>query len=68
LIKETFTLGVNLYNFTRHLKILRIKLQNARNLALWQQRALAMAAGLTDHIWTVEELLAIVFVPPRTNS
>jgi hypothetical protein len=24
----------------------------------WQQRTPAMAAGLTDHIWTLEELLS----------
>jgi len=29
----------------------------------WQPRTPAMAAGLTDHIWTVKELLKTV-VPP----
>jgi hypothetical protein len=33
----------------------------------WQQRSPAMAAGLTDHIWTVKELLETV-VPPSLNN
>ena len=33
----------------------------------WQQRSPAMAAGLTDHIWTVKELLKTV-VPPSLNN
>jgi hypothetical protein len=27
-----------------------------------------MAAGLTDHIWTVKELLTLVLVPHLTNT
>lgn len=30
----------------------------------WRQRTPAMAAGLTDHIWTMDELLSFR-VPPR---
>ena len=33
----------------------------------WQQRSPAMAAGLTDRIWTVKELLKTV-VPPSLNN
>ena len=33
----------------------------------WRQRSPAMAAGLTDHIWTVKELLTTV-VPPLLNN
>lgn len=29
----------------------------------WQPRSPAMAAGLTDHIWTIEELLMAVAAP-----
>jgi len=32
----------------------------------WQQRTPAMAAGLTDHVWSLEELL-LFQVPPRTQ-
>ena len=34
---------------------------------LWEPRTPAMAAGLTDHVWTVKELLLSVF-PPSTNN
>ena len=34
----------------------------------WQPRTPAMAARLTDHIWTVKELLTVVLVPPLTNT
>ena len=33
----------------------------------WRQRSPAMAAGLTDHIWTVKELLKTV-APPLLNN
>jgi hypothetical protein len=33
----------------------------------WRQRSPAMATGLTDHIWTVKELLTTV-VPPSSNN
>lgn len=29
----------------------------------WQQRTPAMAAGLTDHVWTLEELLRYRVLP-----
>ena len=31
----------------------------------WQPRTPAMAAGLTNHIWTVKELLTVI-APPNT--
>ena len=34
----------------------------------WQPRSPAMAAGLTDHIWTVKELLKTVVLPSITNT
>jgi hypothetical protein len=57
-----------LYNFTRPVKTLRIELSNPSKQARWQQRSPAMAAGLTDHIWTVQELLTVVLVPLHTNT
>jgi hypothetical protein len=57
-----------IYNFTRPVKTLRVELPNPRNLARWQQRSPAMAAGLTDHIWTVQELLTVVLVPLRITT
>lgn len=54
------------YNLTRPLKTLRVEVSNVRRR--WQPRSPAMAAGLTDHIWTVKELLMTVVVPDVTNT
>jgi hypothetical protein len=53
-----------IYNFARPLKTLRceIHLQGKR----WLQASPAMAAGLTDHIWSIHELLMLIPLP--TNS
>ena len=52
------------YNFARSVKTLRreINFEGQR----WLQRSPAMAAGLTDHIWSIRELLMLVPIP--TNS
>ncbi len=57
-----------LYNFTRPVKTLRLELANPSKQARWQQRTPAMAAGLTDHIWTTQELLHFVLVPVINNT
>ena len=49
------------YNLTRAVKSLRIEINN--NWRRWQPRSAAMAAGLTDHMWTIEELMMTVVVP-----
>jgi len=41
-----------------HFAVSALKIK-ATDTAKAIERTLAMAAGLTDHIWTVEELLAI---------
>lgn len=53
-----------IYNFARPVKTLRceINIQGQR----WLQASPAMAAGLTDHIWSIRELLLLVPLP--TNS
>lgn len=45
------------YNLTRPVKTLRIEVNDGQRR--WQSRSPAIAAGLTDHIWTVKE-------PPMT--
>ena len=50
------------YNLARPLKTLRVAILGDPKRS-WQQRSPAMASGLTDHIWTVKELLKTV-VPP----
>jgi len=50
-----------MYNFARHVKTLRIEVTDS--FRRWLYRSPAMAAGLTDHVWTVEELLTHVPIP-----
>jgi len=55
------------YNLARPLKTLRLELVDDPQRR-WKQRSPAMAAGLTDHIWTVKELLKTVVSPPLNNT
>jgi hypothetical protein len=50
-------------NFVRPPQALRVPLSRPIHGRKWQQRTPAMAAGLTDHIWTLEELLSYR-IPP----
>jgi len=61
------------YNFCTHHKSLRIGLWISEHRIHWVQRTPAIAAGLTDHRWSVEELLMFKlpispFVPSRRRS
>jgi hypothetical protein len=67
-LKASSALEDAIYNFTRPVKTLRVEVANPRGQARWQQRTPAMAAGLTDHVWTVGELLTTVFVPRSMNT
>jgi len=51
------------YDLVRPLKTLRVEVFFDDPHRRWKPRTPAMAAGLTDHIWTVKELLKTV-VPP----
>ncbi len=50
------------YNLVRPLKTLRLEVADDPQRR-WLPRTPAMAAGLTDHVWTVKELLTTVPVP-----
>jgi len=50
------------YNLARPLKTLRVQVSDDPKRR-WQPRTPAMAAGLTGHIWTVEELLTTIVLP-----
>jgi hypothetical protein len=50
------------YNLARPLKTLRREVRDVPGRR-WLPRTPAMAAGLTDHIWTVKELLTTVALP-----
>jgi hypothetical protein len=52
------------YNLARHVKTLRLEVNDGTRR--WFQRSPAMVAGLTDHIWSIEELLSYVPVPNNT--
>jgi hypothetical protein len=54
------------YNLTRSVKTLRLKVNDGQRR--WQPRSPAMAASLTDHIWTVKELLMTVVAPSVINT
>lgn len=47
----------SVYNFCSQHQSLRLKLWVGSHRFRWVQRTPAMAAGLTDHCWTVKELL-----------
>lgn len=49
------------YNFARHVKTLRLEVNDG--FRRWLYRSPAMAAGLADHIWTIEDLLLMIPVP-----
>lgn len=53
------------YNLVRPLKTLRQEVFDAPHRR-WNPRTPAMAAGLTDHFWTVKELLTTVVLPNNT--
>ena len=55
------------YNLIRPHKSLRLRMQNALPQK-WAPRTPAMAAKLTDHIWTVKELLTTLPLPGVTNT
>jgi hypothetical protein len=57
-----------LYNFTRPVRTLHVELAEPTRQARWQPRTPAMAASLTDHIWTVKELLTVVFLEQDANT
>lgn len=55
------------YNLVREHKSLRQPSSNVPRCR-WQPRTPAMAAGLTDHIWTVKELLTTLPLPKISNT
>jgi hypothetical protein len=53
------------FNFVRPHQALRTMVFPPRRGRKWEQRTPAMVAGLTDHIWTLEELLSYRVPPSR---
>jgi transposase-like protein len=53
------------YNFCTYHKSLRVPLYLPNHRRRWLRRTPAIAAGITDHLWTVQELLSFrVPLPP----
>lgn len=52
------------YNFCTWHHALRLPNFDAPTRPRWRQRTPAMASGLTDHVWTVHELLGFRIAPP----
>lgn len=53
------------YNFCQSHDSLRLQLWITAHRYRWVQRTPAMAAGLTDHVWSVRDLLMYKVPPPR---
>jgi len=54
------------YNLTRPVKSLHLEVNDGQRR--WKSRSPAMAAGLTDHVWTIEEILKRVVIPNCDNT
>lgn len=64
LLAGMFVVGC-FYNFCDNHHSLRLKLSVGQRGYRWVQRTPAMAAGLTDHRWSVAELFHLKVPPPR---
>jgi hypothetical protein len=53
-----------IYNLARPVKTLRIEVNHGEQR--WWQRSPAMVAGLTDHIWSIREVLLLIPTPTNT--
>ncbi len=55
----------SLYNFCTYHKSLRVAFFLSDHSQRWLHRTPAIAAGLTDHLWSIEELFYFKVPPPR---
>ena len=53
------------YNFCTYHHSLRVSFALSLRSQRWLQRTPAIAAGLTDHRWTIDELFTFKVPPPR---
>jgi transposase-like protein len=63
-LHDAMYLTGTVYNFCTYHKSLRVPLYLPNNRRRWLRRTPAIAAGITDHLWTVEELLSFRVPPP----
>lgn len=57
------TWAMNVYNWARPNRSLRCPLPNPQGKKRFEQRSPAMAAGLTDHIWTIRKIISYPVCP-----
>lgn len=65
MLEAACALEDTIYNLTRPVKSLRLEVNDGTRK--WEPRSPAMAARLTDHIWTLAELMMTVVVIDRNN-
>jgi transposase-like protein len=63
-LHDTMYLVGTVYNFCAYHKSLRLPLYLPNGRRRWLRRTPAIAAGITDHLWTVPELLSFRVPPP----
>jgi transposase-like protein len=63
-LHEGMYLVGSVYNFCTHHQSLRIALDLPNGRRRWLRRTPAIAAGITDHCWSVQELLSFRVPPP----
>jgi hypothetical protein len=66
MLKASCALEDSVYNLTRPVKSLRVEVNNDERR--WEPRSPAMAAGITDHIWTIGEIMMMLVVPESNNA
>ena len=64
-LHEAMYLVGTVYNFCTYHQSLRLPLLLPNGKRRWLRRTPAIAAGITDHRWSVEELLSFRVPPPR---
>ena len=66
MLKASCALEDMVYNYGRPLKSLREESNSDQRQ--WDPRSPAMAAGITDHIWTIDEMMMLLVVPGSINA
>jgi transposase-like protein len=64
-LRDAMYLVGTVYNFCTYHKSLRVPIYLPGGRRRWLRRTPAIAAGITDHLWTIEELLSFRVPPPR---
>lgn len=65
--KASATLEDMYYNFINPLKTLRLPAEEKSGLK-WLPRTPAMAAGLTDHVWTLKDVFSMVVIGKQHST